>query len=132
MSPSQGQVLLEAPIHRVLARISPSASGSRAKSRKGPPRQAAARFPELRQWVSGSAQLVPGQNCFVESCNGKLRDELLNRKWSRPLAEPKVPIEVWRQFCNERRPHRALGCRSRAAVRLDQTDTDSSIPKPTA
>jgi transposase InsO family protein len=42
-------------------------------------------------------------NGFVESFNGKRRDEMLNRKWFRSRAEAKVLIERWRQFYNERR-----------------------------
>ena len=61
------------------------------------------------------------------SFNGKLRDELLNREWFRTLAEePKVLIEAWRQFYNERRPHSALGYRPPAAMRREWTDTDKS------
>ena len=40
--------------------------------------------------------IAPGcswQNGFVESFNGKLRDELLNREWFRSRAETKMPIE---------------------------------------
>jgi len=52
-------------------------------------------------------QRTQWQNGAVESFNGKLRDELLNREWFRTRAEAKVLIERWRQFYNERRPHRA-------------------------
>jgi hypothetical protein len=60
----------------------------------------------------GPAFIAPGspcQNGFVESFNGKLRDELLNREWFRRRAEATVPIERWRQFYNEQRPHSAHG-----------------------
>jgi transposase InsO family protein len=50
----------------------------------------------------------------VESFNGKLRDESLNRAWFRDLREPKVLIETWRQFYNHRRPHSALGSQPRS------------------
>jgi transposase InsO family protein len=46
----------------------------------------------------------PWQNGFVESFNGKLCDELLNREWFRSRAGAKVLIERWRQFYNEQRP----------------------------
>lgn len=49
----------------------------------------------------------PWQNGFVESFNGKLRDELLNREWFRSRAEARMLIEQRRQFYNERRPHNA-------------------------
>jgi putative transposase len=51
----------------------------------------------------------PQQNGFMESFNGKLRDECLNREWFRDLREAKVLIDSWRQFYNHRRPHSALG-----------------------
>ncbi len=72
------------------------------------------------------------QNGFVESFNGKLRDELLNREWFRTLAEAKVLIEAWRQFYNERRTHSALGYRPPAAVRRERSDTDDTTPGRTA
>jgi len=52
----------------------------------------------------GPAFIAPGspwQNGFVESFNGKLRDELLNREWFRSRAEATVLIERWRQFYNQ-------------------------------
>lgn len=64
----------------------------------------------LRDNAIGPAFIAPGspwQNGFVESFNGKLRDELLNREWFRSRAEARVLIERWRQFYNEQRPHSA-------------------------
>jgi transposase InsO family protein len=45
----------------------------------------------------------------VESFNGKLRDELLNREIFFSLTEAKVLIERWRREYNTIRPHSALG-----------------------
>lgn len=53
----------------------------------------------------------------MESFNGKLRDELLNREWFRSRTEAKVLIERWRQFYNEQRPHSAHGYKLPAKVR---------------
>ncbi len=50
----------------------------------------------------------PWENSFVESFNGKLRDELLNREVFESMAEAKVIIENWRQEYNEKRPHSSL------------------------
>ncbi len=64
----------------------------------------------LRDQDVGPAFITPGspwQNGFVESFNGKLRDELLNREWFRNRSEAKILIEQWRQFYNEQRPHSA-------------------------
>ena len=53
----------------------------------------------------------PWENGYVESFNGKLRDELLAREAFDTLLEAKVLIERWRQHSNTIRPHSALGYR---------------------
>ena len=53
----------------------------------------------------------PWENGYVESFNGKLRDELLNGEIFYTLREAKVLIERWRVHYNTRRPHSALGYR---------------------
>jgi transposase InsO family protein len=53
----------------------------------------------------------PWENGYVESFNGKLRDELLNREIFTTLTEAKVLIEQWRQEYNHIRPHSSLGYR---------------------
>ncbi len=66
----------------------------------------------LRDRNVGPSFIPPGKpwhNGFVESFNGKLRDECLNREWFRDLREARTLIESWRQFYNHRRPHSALG-----------------------
>jgi len=50
----------------------------------------------------------PWENGYLESCNGKLRDELLNREVFTTLAEAKILIEEWRKEYNQMRPHSAL------------------------
>jgi putative transposase len=50
----------------------------------------------------------PWENGYIESFNGKLRDELLNREVFTTLVEAKVLIEKWRQQYNTIRPHSAL------------------------
>lgn len=51
----------------------------------------------------------PWQNGYIESFNGKLRDELLSRAYFHSLREAKAEIELWRQDYNTARPHSALG-----------------------
>lgn len=73
----------------------------------------------LREQQVGPAFIPPGKpwhNGFLESFNGKLRDECLNREWFRDLREAKILIEAWRQFYNHQRPHSALGYRAPATV----------------
>jgi putative transposase len=53
----------------------------------------------------------PWENGYVESFNGKLRDELLNREIFYTLWEAKVLIERWHMHYNRLRPHSALGYR---------------------
>jgi len=53
----------------------------------------------------------PWENGFIESFNGKLRDELLNGEIFTTLFEAKVLIEDWRQQYNQIRPHSSLGYR---------------------
>jgi len=50
----------------------------------------------------------PWENGYIESFNGKLRDELLNLEIFTTLEEAKVLIEQWRREYNQVRPHSAL------------------------
>ena len=50
----------------------------------------------------------PWENGYIESFNGKLRDELLNREIFTTLIEAKILIEQWRWEYNHVRPHSAL------------------------
>lgn len=54
----------------------------------------------------------PMQNGFIESFNGKFRDECLNEHWFTSLEEARRIIEKWRTHYNEERPHSALGYRT--------------------
>lgn len=51
----------------------------------------------------------PNQNAYIESFNGRLRDECLNEHWFPSLTHAQVVIEAWRREYNEERPKRALG-----------------------
>jgi len=53
----------------------------------------------------------PWENGYIESFNGKLRDELLNREVFTTLTEAQILIEQWRKEYNQVRPHSALGYR---------------------
>lgn len=54
----------------------------------------------------------PMENGYVESFNGRLRDECLNENWFGDLNEARRTIEAWRQDYNQARPHSALGYRT--------------------
>jgi putative transposase len=51
----------------------------------------------------------PTQNAFIESFNGRFRDECLNENWFLNLADARRIIEAWRLDYNRSRPHSALG-----------------------
>jgi len=53
----------------------------------------------------------PWENGYIESLNGKLRDELLNREIFTTLTEAKILIEEWRKEYSQVRPHSALNYR---------------------
>jgi putative transposase len=52
---------------------------------------------------------TPVENAFIESFNGRLRDECLNVHQFASLAEVQTIIETWRLDYNQRRPHSSLG-----------------------
>jgi len=72
----------------------------------------------VREWLGrlevGTLYIEPGspwENGYIESFNGKLRDELLNRELFMTLGEAQVLVERWRQEYNRVRPHSSLGYR---------------------
>ena len=77
---------------------------------------------EVRKWL-GQADvqtlfIAPGspwENGYVESFNGKLRDELLNGELFLSLAEARWVIDRWRLDYNHRRPHSSLDYQTPAA-----------------
>ena len=72
----------------------------------------------VRRWL-GSLEVAPlyiepgspWENGYVESFNGKLRDEFLNLERLYTLKEAQVLIEQWRKYYNTKRPHSSLGYR---------------------
>jgi putative transposase len=80
----------------------------------------------------------PNENAYIESFNGKFRDECLNEHWFISLAHARSVIEAWRIEYNTERPHSSLGNRmreefanSRAAVdkeRVPLTADSNPIP----
>jgi transposase InsO family protein len=71
---------------------------------------------ELHKWLeqrgTKTVQMAPGhpwENGYVESCNGRFRDECLNQEvlWNERQAQ--VVVEDWRKWYEEERPHSALG-----------------------
>ena len=79
---------------------------------------------QLRQIQPGK----PNQNAYIESFNGRLRDECLNEHWFVSLGHAKTIIEAWRQEYNNERPKKALGGLTPAAYarQLAEAKTVSS------
>ena len=89
----------------------------------------------LREWIAAvgakTAYIEPGspwENGYVESFNGKLRDELLNGEIFYTLAEAKIVIEQWRRHYNTVRPHSSLGYKPPAPEVLSWPASPASLP----
>jgi transposase InsO family protein len=63
----------------------------------------------------------PNQNAYIESFNGRLRDECLNEHWFTSVAHAEVVIETWRREYNEERPKKGLGGLTPAAYAMQLT-----------
>lgn len=51
----------------------------------------------------------PNENGYIESFDGKFRDECLNDRWFQTLHQARTAISAWRQDYNEVRPHSSIG-----------------------
>lgn len=69
----------------------------------------------------------PNQNAYIESFNGRLRDECLNEHWFLNLAHAQVLIEAWRREYNEERPKKALGGLTPAAYAKQLTEKSATV-----
>jgi putative transposase len=57
----------------------------------------------------------PVENAFIESFNGRLRDECLNVEWFSSLEDARQKVAKFREHYNQQRPHSALADRTPAA-----------------
>jgi len=83
----------------------------------------------IRKWLKKigvqTLYITPGspwENGYIESFNGKLRDELLNGEIFDTLYEAKILIERWRRHYNHVRPHSSLGYRPPAPEAILPTE----------
>ena len=74
----------------------------------------------------------PWENGYLESFNGKFRDEFLNGELFYTLTEAKVLIERWRNAYNRIRPHSALGYRPPAPEAIRPLPPGSATLRPAA
>lgn len=70
----------------------------------------------LRKWSERKQvcldYITPGrpmENGYIESFNGKFREECLNQNWFQNISEASIIVEQWREDYNNNRPHSALG-----------------------
>jgi putative transposase len=82
---------------------------------------------ELQEWLKGNgvepAYIEPGkpwQNGYIESFNGKFRDECLSQELFLSKMEAQVVVDWWRQVYNWERPHRSLKGMPPAKARIAQ------------
>jgi transposase InsO family protein len=73
----------------------------------------------------------PTQNAFIESFNGRFRDECLNEHWVTSVAHAQAVIETWRREYNEERPKKGLGGLTPAAY-ARQLTANTNTAKVTA
>ena len=71
----------------------------------------------------------PWENGYIESFNGKLRDELLNGELFDTLLEAKVLVERWRRHFNTVRPHSSLGYHPPAPEAMQPHSLASATPQ---
>lgn len=73
----------------------------------------------------------PMQNGYIESFNGKFRDECLNEHWFENLQQARIAVAAWRQDYNEVRPHSSCQRMPPAqfAARHRQHTIDAALPK---
>ena len=72
----------------------------------------------------------PWENGYIESFNGKLRDELLNGEIFYTLKEARVIIENWRRHYNTVRPHSSLGYRPPAPETIAAGPPSATLRSP--
>lgn len=69
----------------------------------------------------------PNQNAYIESFNGRLRDECLNEHWFVSLAHARTVIEAWRREYNEERPKKSLGGLTPSAYARNLADRSATL-----
>ena len=93
----------------------------------------------VRQWLATSGVetlfIEPGspwENGYVESFNGKLRDECLDGELFLSLAEARYVVDRWRLDYNHHRPHSRLGWQTPATFAAACVPAGSATPHPSA
>jgi transposase InsO family protein len=91
----------------------------------------------IKKWLKkkhvGTLYIEPGspwENGYIESFNGRLRDEILNREVFYSVKEAKVIVESWRLEYNNHRPHSGLGYMTPAAFAASCIPSASPAAQP--
>jgi putative transposase len=71
----------------------------------------------------------PTDNRFIESFNGRLRDECLNVNEFAPLDQAREVLAMWKHDYNHHRPHGSLGRLTPSEFAMNGQITDSEAPK---
>src|SRR5258708_19005937 len=89
---------------------------------------------ELQRWLERAAvntlyiqKASPWENGYVESFNGKLRDELLNRELFLSVLEARYVLDEWRAEHNHRRPHSSLSSQTPPAYAAKLVDPQAGV-----
>ena len=89
---------------------------------------------ELQRWLERAdvrtlyiQKASPWENGYVESFNGKLRDELLDRELFLSVPEARYVLDEWRVEYNHRRPHSGLGWQTPAAYAATLVDRQAGV-----
>ena len=89
---------------------------------------------ELQRWLERASvntlyiqKASPWENGYVESFNGRLRDELLNRELFLSVPEARYVLDEWRVEYNHRRPHSGLGWQTPAAYATKLEDRQDGV-----
>lgn len=89
---------------------------------------------ELQRWLDRASvrtlyiqKASPWENGYVESFNGKLRDELLNRELFLSVPEARFVLDEWRLEYNHRRPHSSLNWQTPAAYAAALNDLSTGV-----
>ncbi len=70
----------------------------------------------------------PTDNAFIESFNGRLRQECLQQNWFLSLDDVRQIVEAWREDYNDKRPHSSLDQRTPSAFMAHWQQT-RTVPK---
>jgi putative transposase len=74
----------------------------------------------------------PVENAFIESFNGRFREECLSTEWFTSLTDAQRAIEIWREDYNQARPHSSLDGRTPAEFALELKRNNNSPQRLTA